>query len=282
MLASLLTLLPIWFGNTVIQTHICQLSPPPILVSPISSSSVQAGDPIIVKGTALADASITLTDNGYVYAVVTADQANTFATQASFSAGSHTLGITSTDPCGNLTPGTSVTIDVTPAPITPPIIVPPSSPEHPPKFTFTPVVVPNSPTEPATSPLLLTILSPHDITTTSAVSVYMYGTTNKFTTEEVSVNGKVVASSKTTATTFGFTVPLEIGKNHITITATADTEQASHSLIITRLSSASATPAGPTTPDSSTPWYRTTPGKVAIVCGSLLIILLIILVVIAL
>jgi len=241
-------------------------------MTPTASTTLTAGQPTLVSGDAQAGDVVTISDNSVPYATVTADDSDNFATQVTLTAGDHTLGVTSTDGCGNVTTGAGVTVNVK----TPPS--PPSSTNSssavpatttPAPQSSTPPTVPSLPlgtnTPPATAKLALTITKPRPEATTTETSVYLEGVTTKPATETISVNGTKVAQSQIAQTSFGFSVPLRVGTNAITVTATSGSEKVTKSLGLTRVAQHT--------------WYATTAGKVVIGGTSLVVVLLIVLII---
>ena len=288
MLASSLAALGfhVVLGSVSIRSYICQPPDVPAITSPADGTTATEGDAIIVKGTATADTSVTLSENGQTYAVVTADQNNTFAAQAQFSVGSHELGLVTTNPCGTNS-GDTVTIHVAAKPDEP-TPAEPTTPSNPIQQWFdklfhnenkreqdTPSSKKQS-TKPSSTPALaLTDVYPLDNFTTTDTSVYFTGRTTIPATEQIVVNDKKRAQIKRKQKLFGVAVPLSVGINQITITAVSGDEKVSLTRVVKR-EEAKNTKASP----NNTPWYRTTPGKIVIGASLFLLLMIVVILVI--
>lgn len=274
--------IPLLFANVTIQSYICQPPSVPAIISPADGSAVVSSNAVTVEGSATADSTVELTDNGQAYATVTADQNNSFGTQATFSEGSHTLGVSVTNPCGTNIGG-SVTITANSTPVPPsesdPTPVPPdtfslrdfaTTPVPSARDTVNEEAAPNE--EPGS--LVLRNIYPVSGSTTTAASVYVGGLTSVPSIIEISANNKLVGKTMVNQTSFAMKVPLSMGANEITITAISGAERTSESLKVIRQESA--------TPSAALAWYQTTPGKILITSIVAIILLLFILLVILL
>jgi len=272
--------IPLLFANITIQSYICQPPGVPVITNPADGSAVISGNTVTVEGNATADTSVELTDNGQTYAIVTADQNNTFGTQAVFTEGSHTLGVAVTNPCGANTGG-SVTITANPLPVPP--TEPTPTPVPPATLPITTFLTPSASAGDNTNEetvvnekpgaLVLRNIDPPDGSTTTAASVYVSGLTNKPSLIKISVNNKVVGETMVQQTSFSIKVPLAMGVNMVTVEAISGDEHVAESLKVTRQKS----------DDSRIQfvWYETLTGKI-IIAMIIAIILLIILLVILL
>lgn len=276
MLASLMTMLIIqpWFGSITIRSYICQQPDIPTITSPSEGLVVTSGSILAIKGYSTADTTVTLTDNDQVYAIITADQDNSFATQFLINTtGTHQLGISSYNPCGNGV-GSNVVIKA----------VDPETPVNPaPTITGGLIQIPESVIlnkdgdNFPTATMTLDIVSPLNDATTYATSIYLFGNTNKNTTIEIQANEKVVASLKRPDTSFGVSIPLSLGVNNLLVIATSDTEgqQTDQAILkITRIASdkvtSSSTTGAEQTQTNNKAWYQTTPGKIIVVSVGIL------------
>ncbi len=298
--ASLLSF-QLLFASVTIQTYICQTPVVPVISSPVENEIVYSATPIVVNGTASADTNVALSDNGQVYANVTADQYNKFSALVYLSEGGHELGVTTTNPCGTST-GIPVNISAEAKPVPPPTPTEPSEPPVEPHPGDEPPMVPpadpaapeaslpdNANTDKPKSPakdkkknnkkssgqdaLIMSDIYPKNGYVTNNASIYLTGNMSKPATVEIIVNDRVVASILRDQASFGASIPLSVGDNTLTITAKSGKEQVSEVLNITR---------NEKTPEIETittlEWYQTASGQ-AIIASIILLIILICLII---
>lgn len=277
------------FASISIQSYICQPPEVPVITNPSNGATITGDTLVSVEGSATADTSVMLTDNSQAYATVTADQNNKFRLQTTFTSGDHTLGIRTTNPCG-VNSGASIDITVLEPPKTP---TPPQSSGQPDDTTdqakprvdsplTNKVIQDDGLTRPSKMPadkkletkndVYIYNVYPKDGTNTSDVSVYLTGQINVPATVEVSIKGKVVASTEKNQASFGISIPLELGRNDVSIIAKTLDKQAAKTLTIFRNENRKNETA-------NTVWYQTTPGKIIIATSIAAVILVIILLV---
>lgn len=258
---SLITL-PIWFGaGTTVQSYVCQPPNTPVITTPTAGSTVTSNTQVSIQGTSTAGTTtITLTDNGDVFATITADEFEYFATQTSFTTGAHLLGIASQNECGSST-GADVSITAKAASIPGGALGLPTLSE---------------PT--AGNGLGLKIISPRNNTTTTGASIYVAGTSSVLTTQQIFVNERMVANISRANTSFGVTIPLLVGDNvlRIVIIDAANggdkTEEVSLNIARKPLRHDDATASSTSIKQS---WYKTQGGKIVLIIAAIFIIIVI-------
>lgn len=273
MFAALLTTLGLnlVFGNTTIQSYICQPPAKPAITSPADHSDITAGS-VVFQGTATASSDVTLSMDGQPAVQVMADDYNTFKTQLAVTAGNHTIGIVSESICGNRN-GSNIHLTAH-APLLPP---PNSSGSAPGGGTFA-ALSSGGPSASAVAsaapalPLKLSISSPHDYARVQTDTVYVSGSVTQAALIRITTAGKPLAQTYGQVSSFGFAIPLNIGANVVTVVAQNGSGHASQTLHITRLPGSSSTSFS-----SLRPWWRTTPGIIVLsaAAGVLLLAVLI-------
>lgn len=248
------------FGTATISSYICQVPTEPVIMAPAEGATVNA-NPVRIEGTATADSTVTLTDNNGVLATLTADQYNIFIVQAVLDNGSHTLGITSSNPCGQRD-GQSVVVNVAV-----PVIPQPPQDELPviestqlPSDSQAPHLrsaVPESAISGDMGNFAFTYFSLGDYTETSRAAIFLAGTLSKASTIKAYVNERQVATLLSPALSFGVNIPLVAGKNTIRLVAVAASQEVTKTVVVTYRAAVS-------TPREPLPWYATSDGKKAI------------------
>lgn len=271
MIAALLSLLalPIWFGaSTVVQSYVCLPPATPVINSPVAGSTVIPDIQVTIEGTSTADSTVTLTDNGDVFATITADEFEYFATQTSFTTGAHLLGVTSQNPCGS-SAGSDVSITAEAALISGGSLPGNSSGT----LGLTSLSEPIKAGE-----FSFRIVSPRNNSTTTGASIYVAGTTSALTTQRLFINDKMVANISRANTSFGVTIPLSVGRNilRIVITdaanSTNETEEVSLNITRKPIRNDSSPPSSTNTYQS---WYKTQGGKIALIVAVIFILIVI-------
>lgn len=260
MFKSAVTLLslPILLSSVSIQSYVCQPPTVPIITSPTNGTKVTASTVVTIQGEATASATVKLTDNGQLFATISADQDNKFAAQTEFTTDAHQIGVAVTSPCGD-NDGDDIRITAkAPQPpistIDTPVIVPTeSSPQAQPN-----VAAPARRTEQKKDKLKLDVFSPFDGETTSSPSIFVTGKTNIDATERVFINGKQVASTNRASAFFGLSAPLTIGANTVTVIANSGKQSARLTVSVTRNVPSSKSVV------AKDAWYETVAGKVAV------------------
>lgn len=257
------------FGSVTVQSYICQPPDKPAIVSPADGSRVTAGN-IDFTGSATASSQVTLMVDGQAAAQLTADQFNAFQAQLTLAAGSHTVGIASTSPCGDAT-GDDISLTASAPP------VPPSGGGSSPSQSAPPAAAITAPPAHGTTPppeqivvsgkLTLSVAAPIDGTSTKQASIFVRGTTSALAKIQIAVNGAVVAQTLLPGTSFGLAVPLELNDNTITVSATGDNTLASVTLHVTRIFVAAPSPSS-----GRVSWWRTPPG-IATAGASIIVVL---------
>jgi hypothetical protein len=224
--------------TTTIQSHVCQLPNAPVILQP-------------VDGTVTVEPHITVAilDNSVSVASVTSDSLGNFEVSVPLVEHQNQLFAQASNPCHETADSGSITVTYNkpPAPPTPPTPNPsqPSSPSTPASNTqnskgdtaISNGLIGNGnianngatvlPSQTATSgPLTLYVQLPRRLTT-SEPSIIVAGATNIPGTITIWVNGQRVAFVKTDENgRFRIRVPLTIGENELTISATAQSHTA--------------------------------------------------------
>lgn len=274
---------------TTIQSYICQPPTAPLIVTPIDGTSVEATKPFTVSGDGPFQSAIVISSNGSDLVSVQADDNNHFSAQVTLpNEGSQTISVKSERTCGT-TQGNAVTLNVTPAIITPVDPTDPTNPTNPETPTSPGDNTSDQPTSPnPTSPvtpspqpdtnseeqgtsdgLYLSIQSPSNNSTTTDSSIFVNGSTDNPSKVSITVNGQIMAQTFINSSTFGLSVPLSVGVNELTITANAETGTASVKLTVTRQAE-----------EQKTAWYQTEQGQNAIRIAVISLIAILIIIVI--
>ena len=261
------------FAVTTIQSYICQPPDEPAITRPVEGTTVTNSSVVLIEGNATTNATVSLTDNGTPLATLLADQHNHFGLQTVLEPGTHSLGISVQNPCGsNVGSNVSFVVNEPPSPASDPTV------EFP---TFViPQPVPQTAQVTTNGSLTLSILSPLLITQTAASSIYVVGETSKPTTFTVRLGDTVIARLQQPSTSFGVNVPVNIGINTITITASSGDSQVSQVIRVTRVQQGGGETPLAASPDApiaiEKEWHQTITGQATIASIGFVILLIII------
>lgn len=240
LVALLLGILTHTATTTTVQSNICDSKPTaPVIVAPTNNTTTSQAQ-ILVSGTAGANTSIVIDDNGQQVVSVTSDSSGAFGATTPLTDGQNQIVATASDLCGNSAYSNPITVIYTP-PLTLP--TPPSQPIGTTSTAIT-TIESNGASRPTTIPittqvarsgnLVLSIPSPRRFATPYP-SVLLSGQTNIPATITVADNGQRLAEfSSLSDLSFRALVPLTMGHNSITITASTSLQTASVTLDVTR------------------------------------------------
>lgn len=247
--------------TTAVHTSICTAAPTaPTILQPVNNTSTKSSVTTVSGSSLDYNTKIVVLENGQTVASTTSDSSGNFGVSITLVANQNQIIARASNIC-------SITADSQPVVITynapkppppPPPTPPPSqgngngngnntntstSPKSP-SVPTTPTVLPPSPVPPdqsATSgPLTIAVITPSQIKTPNS-SVSISGTTTVPSSLQISVNGQPVANLSTDASGyFNVLVPLHVGSNNVTITATSGQNTAIFHLDATRMKPASA------------------------------------------
>lgn len=267
-------------GNTTtIQSSICQTAiDTPVITTVAQGSSVAAGQ-MYVGGTSSAQTQVKILLNNQVVAQTTASLASSFGATISVAAGSHSVSAEASDACTSRT-STAVSFTATspapnpepgpsnPAPVPTPTQKPSPAPVQSTRTVkYTQTTSPPSTTPATEEPLVLSIDSALDGHKTEYSSIYVSGKLSRDGRVKIMAGDKVLAESRADSKTFGFTIPLNVGANEITVHAESGSASVEKNLTITRLESRSrsaepltGTSGGTASSDDTStdrsPWYE--------------------------
>jgi hypothetical protein len=240
-----------------IQVNVCGMPATPVITAP-ANGTITAIQDMEVDGTADANITVNILDNGQLAGSTTADGTGVFGTTIPLVSGSNSIVAQVGNPCNPTVDSTAVSVTYN-APIPP---TPPTPPTPPPKKPATPatpapkVVSVATNSNPAT--VLPEIAAPTATLSGKGLTLGITGTSNGLSTQPgnqstaaksffltgstglqanvaIVVNGKVVADVLSSSNgSFGVRIPLSVGKNTIRITATLGDKTVTKGLTITR------------------------------------------------
>lgn len=224
-------------STTTIQSHICQTLEVPIITQPTANQTLQPGV-INVAGTATAQSSIRVLRNDTQVATTTASSTGNFGASIPVSTGNVSLKVISYDNCSSQTSAV-IPIQVTkppkpnpptdppgpdvpppgPSPLQQPSAFPRSTQSSRPSASGRAQVTTTSEVAPH---ITLTLDGSLDGSTVASDLVYVSGQTSAARKVRIYVNGMLVSQLDEAATFFGFSVPLEMGKNQLRVVVVGD------------------------------------------------------------